>query len=83
MPLLAIMADFVPSAVGPALGVNAGGNSLDITFRLCRWVPTDWVLCDITIYGMHAGIVHGATRMFSRDGVLMATASQSLIVRRR
>src|SRR5690606_15712605 len=28
-PMLAIMADFVPSGVGNALGKNAGGNSLD------------------------------------------------------
>ena len=81
--MLAIMADFVPSGVGNALGQNAGGNSLDNTLRVRRIVPTDWVLCDIRIMGVHGGFAHGAMYLFSRDGELMATASQSLIVRVR
>jgi acyl-CoA thioesterase len=79
--MLAIMADHVPSAVGAALGRDAGGNSLDNTLRLLRLVPTEWVLCDTTIVGIAAGVGHGAMRLYSQDGVLMATASQSMIVR--
>ncbi|HWE99434.1 MAG TPA: acyl-CoA thioesterase, partial [Caulobacteraceae bacterium] len=79
--MLAIMADHVPSAVGAALGRNAGGNSLDNTIRFLDLVPTDWVLCDTTIAGMARGSAHGAMRLFSRDGRLLATASQSMIVR--
>jgi acyl-CoA thioesterase len=82
-PMLAIMADFVPSGVGNALGQNAGGNSLDNTLRIRRIVPTEWVLCDIRIHGVHGGFAHGAMSLFSQDGELMATASQSLIVRVR
>jgi len=78
---LAIFGDHVPSGIGNALGMNAGGNSLDNTIRIVRLVPTEWVLCDISITAVHAGFGHGSMRMFSQDGVLMATASQSVIVR--
>ena len=79
--MLAIMADFVPGAVGNALGLNAGGNSLDNTIRVRRIVATDWVLCDTRILGVHGGFGHGAMYLFAQDGELMATASQSMIVR--
>jgi acyl-CoA thioesterase len=81
--LLAIMADFIPGAVGNALGLDAGGNSLDNTIRYRRIVPTEWVLCDIRILGVHGGFGHGAMYLFAQDGELMATASQSLIIRVR
>jgi acyl-CoA thioesterase len=79
---LAIFADHVPSGIGNALGFNAGGSSLDNTIRIVRLVPTEWVLCDIGIHAVNAGFGHGAMRLFSEDGQLMATASQSVIVRR-
>jgi acyl-CoA thioesterase-2 len=78
---LAIFGDHVPSGIGNALGLNAGGNSLDNTIRIVRLVPTEWVLCDITIQAVHGGFGHGSMRMFAEDGQLMATASQSAIVR--
>lgn len=81
--MLAIYADLVPSGIAGALGRNAGGNSLDNTLRIRRIVPTDWVLCDIQILGVHGGFGHGAMSLYSQDGELMATASQSLIVRVR
>lgn len=81
--MLAIMADFIPGAIGNALGMNAGGNSLDNTIRYRRIVPTEWTLCDIRITGVHGGFGHGAMYLFAQDGELMATASQSLIVRVR
>jgi acyl-CoA thioesterase len=81
--MLAIMADHVPSAIGPALGRDAGGNSLDNTIRFMEIVPTSWVLCDITIVAIDRGIGHGAMRLYAEDGRLLATASQSLIVRLR
>ena len=78
---LAIVADFVPGALGNALQLNAGGNSLDNTIRYRRMVPTDWVLCDIRIDGVHGGFGHGSMALFAQDGELMATASQSMILR--
>ncbi|MDO8411801.1 MAG: thioesterase family protein [Phenylobacterium sp.] len=78
---LAIIADFIPGALGNALGLNAGGNSLDNTIRYRRIVPTDWVLADIRVHGVHGGFAHGAMYLFAQDGELMATASQSMILR--
>ena len=78
---LAIIADFVPSASGNALGIHAGANSLDNTLRVSRLVPTQWVLCDIRIHAIQGGFVHGRMLIFAETGELMATASQSAIVR--
>ena len=78
---LAVMADFLPSGVGNALGAHAGGNSLDNTIRFMNVVPTDWVLADMRIHAVHAGFAHGRVHLFAQDGTLMATASQSMIVR--
>jgi acyl-CoA thioesterase len=79
--MLAVMADFLPSGVGNALGANAGGNSLDNTIRFARLVPTRWVLADIRIHATAEGFVHGRVHLFAEDGTLLATASQSLILR--
>jgi len=79
--LLAIAADYVPSAIAGATGLHAGGNSLDNTIRYGRIVPCDWILCDVQIESLANGIVHGRMNLYAPDGVLMATASQSMILR--
>lgn len=79
--LLAIIADFVLSATSIALGRAAGANSLDNTLRVVRIHPTEWALCDLRINAVDAGFVHGRMNIFSRDGKLMAIASQSAILR--
>ena len=78
---LAILGDFVPMGVGQALGIRGGGNSLDNTLRVVDLVPTQWVLLDIRVHGVRNGFGHGLVHMFAEDGTLMATASQSCIVR--
>jgi acyl-CoA thioesterase-2 len=78
---LAILGDFVPMGVGMALGINGGGNSLDNTLRVVHLVPTEWVLLDIRVHGVERGFAHGLVHMFAEDGTLMATASQSCVVR--
>ena len=80
---LGILGDFVPAGVGQALGVRGGGNSLDNTLRVLHLVPTEWVLLDIRIHGVERGFGHGLVHMFAEDGTLLATASQSCIVRFR
>jgi len=78
---LAILGDYVPFGIGQALGAFAGGNSLDNTLRVLRIVPTEWVLLDIRVDGIARGFGHGTVHLFAQDGTLMATASQSTIVR--
>jgi acyl-CoA thioesterase len=79
--MLAIAADYVASGIASATGLHAGGNSLDNTIRYGRIVPCEWMLCDVQIEALVRGIVHGRMRLYSPDGVLMATASQSMIMR--
>jgi acyl-CoA thioesterase II len=78
---LAILGDFVPFGVGQARGIQGGGNSLDNTLRMVQLVPTEWVLLDIRIQAIHNGFAHGLIHLWAEDGTLMATASQSVIVR--
>lgn len=79
--LLGILGDWVPFGIGQALGERAGGNSLDNTLRVVRLVPTEWVLLDIRIHGIANGFGHGLVHLWADDGTLLATASQSVIVR--
>ena len=78
---LAILGDYVPFGVGQALGEQAGGNSLDNTLRMARLVPTDWVLVDVQLHAIRNGFGHGLVHLWAEDGTLLATASQSCIVR--
>ena len=47
----------------------------------CELVPTEWVLLDIRVHAVERGFGHGLVHMFAEDGTLLATASQSCIVR--
>ncbi|HEY8525639.1 MAG TPA: thioesterase family protein [Acidimicrobiales bacterium] len=78
---LAILGDYVPFGIGQALGRAGGGNSLDNTLRVYRLVPTEWVLLDIRIQAVARGFGHGVVHLWAEDGTLLATASQSTIVR--
>jgi acyl-CoA thioesterase len=78
---LAVLGDFVPMALGMSLGIQGGGTSLDNTLRVVKLVPTEWVLLDIRVHGVGQGFGHGLVHMFAEDGTLLATASQSCIIR--
>ena len=78
---LAVLGDFVPFGIGQALGLPAGGNSLDNTLRVAKLEPTDWVLLDIRVLAVAGGFGHGAVLLWSEGGRLLAIASQSTIVR--
>ena len=78
---VAILGDHVPFGINQSLGLPAGGNSLDNTVRIVRIVPTDWVLLDVQIHAIANGFAHGHLDMWAEDGTLLATASQSAMVR--
>jgi acyl-CoA thioesterase II len=78
---LAAVADFVVDGISNAIGVSAGGNSLDNTIRFGPMLASEWLLCDTKIEMIHRGVIHGTMKIFSESGVLMASASQSLILR--
>jgi acyl-CoA thioesterase len=78
---LAILGDYVPFGISQALGRVGGGTSLDNTLRVYRLVPTEWVLLDIRVQAVAHGFGHGVVHLWAQDGTLLATASQSTIVR--
>ena len=57
------------------------GRSLDNTLRMVQLKPTEWILCDIRIHALVGGYAQGITFLWSQDGELLATASQSIGVR--
>ncbi len=77
------VADFIPSAVLNAVGRLGGGTSLDNSIRFGPPVPegTGWILLDSDPYFGDNGFVHGAARLWARDGTLVAVASQSAVAR--
>ena len=78
---LAILGDYVPFGIGQALGLPAGGNSLDNTLRVGEQAQTEWVLLDVRVHQVRNGFGYGDVHLWSQSGVLLATASQSAIVR--
>lgn len=78
---LAIVGDYVPYGIAQAMGRWTRSNSLDNTMRMLNIVDTDWILADIRIHGVRNGFGHGLVHLWSEDGTLMATASQTAIVR--
>jgi acyl-CoA thioesterase len=82
-PTLAVLGDYVPLGLGQTLDTPITSNSLDNTLRVAKIVPTEWVLVDIHIDVVQNGFGHGFVYLWATDGTLMATASQSAIVRRR
>ena len=78
---LAIIADFMPSALGNALGKVTHCTSIDNTIRFANHSTSEWILCDNYIEFVGNGFANGTVHMWSETGVLLATASQSMIVR--
>jgi acyl-CoA thioesterase-2 len=80
---LAILGDYVPFGISQSLGGWYPSNSLDNTLRVVRLRRSEWVLCDIRVDGLANGFGHGSVYLWSQDGTLLGTASQSALVRNR
>jgi len=78
---LAIVGDYVPFGIGQALGRPTWSNSLDNTLRFVGTHPTRWILADVRVHAVGDGFGHGLVHLWAEDGTLLATASQSSIVR--
>lgn len=78
---LAVVGDYVPFGIGQALGRRTGSNSLDNTLRVAGPRPTEWILADVRIHALADGFGHGLVHLWSEDGMLLGTASQSAMVR--
>jgi acyl-CoA thioesterase len=75
--VIGFVADVVPSGVVRAAGRLGAGTSLDNSIRFGADPVGDWVLIDIDPHFIAGGYVHGAARLWSTDGRLLAVASQS------
>ena len=78
---LAIIGDYVSGGVSQPLGRRVMSRSLDNTLRVVQLEPTEWVLCDIRIQALVGGYGQGVAYLWSEQGTLLATASQSMSVR--
>ena len=74
---LGFIADMVPLAICDAAGVPGAGTSLDNSIRVGRLVDCEWVLLDLRGLVAHAGYGHGDVNLWSPDGVLLGTGSQT------
>jgi acyl-CoA thioesterase len=78
---LALVGDLVPSAFPSATGQPISGSSLDNTIRVGELVATEWILADVHVHAVVDGYGHGIAHLWSEDGTLLGTASQSAFVR--
>jgi acyl-CoA thioesterase len=79
--LLSFVADMVPVSVAAASETMAFGTSLDNTIRIGEQEPTEWALVDLRPHLAGGAYAHGAAHLWSETGHLLATASQSAILR--
>lgn len=75
-------ADTLGSGMRVALGLEWRGASLDNTVRITGESHSEWVILDYEIDGFHNAVGHGVVRIFSPDGDLLATGSQSFAAAR-
>ena len=78
---LAMIGDFVPYGIGQALGVRAGGNSLDNTIRVGHLTTTGWVLLAAHLQQVANGFGYGRAELWAQDGTLLGEVSQSAVMR--
>ena len=75
--LAAFMADMVPMSVASACGAMAGGTSLDNSIRIGTFTESEWILLDLRPHLAAGDYGHGSAHIWSEEGRLMATASQT------
>lgn len=78
---LAIVGDLVSGGASQPMGRPVMGRSLDNTVRVATRAASEWILCDIRMHALLDGIGQGMAFLWSQDGVLLGTASQSMAAR--
>jgi len=83
---LALMADYLPSAVGNAVDERIFCSSLDNTIRFVEPIEPDldseWLLCESHVEFLAAGFATSRGFIWRRDGTLLASANQSMTAAR-
>jgi acyl-CoA thioesterase-2 len=75
---LALFGDLVAGGSSQPLGRNTMGRSLDNTIRVATLVPTEWILIETHMHALTGGFAQGTGYLWSEDGTLLGTASQSM-----
>jgi acyl-CoA thioesterase II len=78
---LCLISDYLPESIHMNIGRKAGAVSLDNNIRIVQRMATPWLLCDIQLDAIRAGLFHGRMAIFAESGALLAVASQSGVVR--
>ncbi|HET9090391.1 MAG TPA: acyl-CoA thioesterase [Acidimicrobiales bacterium] len=78
---LAIVGDLVSGGASQPMGRPVMGRSLDNTVRVANRATSEWILCDVRMHALVDGIGQGMAFLWTRDGVLLGTASQSMVAR--
>jgi acyl-CoA thioesterase len=74
---VAFLADMIPLAVARAAGRLGAGFSLDNSLRFADVPPSEWVLLELSGQVASHGYGHGDVTVWSHDGALIATGSQT------
>lgn len=75
--VLGFLADMVPIAVALSCDVAGAGTSLDNSLRIGEPADSEWVLLDLDAHIAVGGYGHGQVHLWSPDGRLLATGTQS------
>jgi acyl-CoA thioesterase len=78
---LAVFGDLVMLAFGDALGRPCTGNSLDNSVRVINRGSSDWILLDVAADAVEHGFGHAHAHLWTEEGVLLAIADQTLVLR--
>ena len=79
---LTALADTLATGMHLSLGLKWRGASLDNTVRIAGDAESEWVLLEMCTGGFHNAVGHGTVRVYSPDGALLASGSQSFAVAR-
>jgi len=75
--VMAYLADMVPMSIARAAQRAGGGTSLDNSMRFSGATADEWVLLELDPHMASGGYGHGSVLVWSPDGELLATGSQT------
>ena len=77
---LIALADLIPSGMRVSLNMGFKGSSLDHTVRIASTEQSEWVLIRIEADAIRNSIGQGRVKIYSQNGKLLATGSQSFAI---
>jgi acyl-CoA thioesterase II len=78
---LAWIADSLAAGLSQSVGPLTRATSLDNTIRYAAAEQSEWVLVDVQAHAAADGYAYGDVHLFSENGTLLATGSQTCVVR--